>query len=229
MANTIGKLALDSRWTKASELHLARQQSKHSPLELNRLKPFFLNGLDRGSMLEVSGSPSSGRTAVSLYILAESISRGETCAIIDLQNAFHPASLGQSGVSLQQLCWVRCNGNTEHAMRSADLLLHAGGFGVVLLDLCGARTQTLNRIPTSYWFRFQRAIEDTSTILLICSEQQLARSCARYSLAIKNRKFHWKGSVPFTILTALESTAQNNKPSQAKVTSIRPESILIQA
>jgi hypothetical protein len=227
MANTVGKLALDSRWTKASELHLTRQQSKYSPLELNRLKPFFPNGLDRGSMLEISGAQSSGRTSTSLYILAESISSGETCAFIDLQNAFHPASLGKTGISLQKLCWVRCNGNTEHAMRSADLLLHAGGFGVVLLDLCGARPQTLNRIPTSYWFRFQRAIEDTPTILLICSEQQLAGSCSRYSLVIKNSKFHWKGNAPFALLTALESTAQNNKPSQAKVTSIRPESILI--
>jgi len=226
MANTLAGLALashDSRWTKASHLYLAREEGKRAPLELHRLKPFFPNGLQRGSLLEVNGSQSSGRTSTSLYILAESISKGETCACIDLNNAFHPSSLAQAGVALNQLCWVRCNGNTEHAMRAADLLLHAGGFGVVLLDLCGARPQTLNRIPLSYWFRFQRAIEHTPTILLICAEKPQARSCARYSLAIKNRKFHWKGEAPFAILTALESTAQNNK-----LTSIRPESLIIQ-
>jgi len=223
MANTIGGLALDSRWTKASELHVTREESKLATLELHRLKPFFPNGLQRGSLLEITGAKSSGRTSTSLYILAESISRGETCAFIDLNNAFHPASLPKAEVGLNHLCWVRCNGNTEHALRSADLLLHAGGFGVVLLDLCGARPQTLNRIPLSYWFRFQRAIEHTPTILLICAEQPQARSCARYSLAIKNRKFHWKGKEPFAILTALESTAQNNK-----VSSIRPEPLLIQ-
>ena len=228
MANTVVRRALDSGWMKASELHLLHEESKQNPLELKRLKSIFPNGLQRGSVIEITGPKSSGRTSISLYVLAESISRGETCACIDLNNAFYPASLAQAGVTLDQLSWVRCNGNTEHAMRSADLLLHAGGFGVVLLDLCGAPPQTLNRIPLSYWFRFQRAIEHTPTILLICAEWQQARSCSRYSLAVNARKFHWKGEAPFALLDALESTAQQNKSSAAKVTSIRPESVLIQ-
>jgi hypothetical protein len=228
MAKPAGTLALDSRWTKASELHRLHEQSNLNPLELSRLKPIFPNGLPRGSLIEIVGPQSSGKTSISLYILAESISKGETCACIDLNGAFHPASLALTTLSLNQLCWIRCNGNTEHAMRSADLLLHSGGFGVVLLDLCGATSQTLNRIPLSYWFRFQRAIEHTPTILLICGEHQQARSCSRHSLAMKARKFHWKGQRPFALLTALESTAQPTRSSSSKVTSIRPESLLIQ-
>ena len=165
-------------WVKASELHLIHEDSKLKPLELLQLKAFIPNGLQRGSLAEITGSKSSGKTAVSLYILAESISKGETCAYIDLQNQFDLKAFPQRGVSLSQLSWVRCHGNTEHAIRCADLILHAGGFGIVLLDLCGASSQDLNHIPLSYWFRFQRAIENTPTILLICSEHPQARSCS---------------------------------------------------
>ncbi len=219
MANKIG----NSQWVRASELHLTHEESKLRSLELIRLKAFFPNGLERGSIIEVCGPKSSGRTSTSLYILAESISRGEICACIDLNNQFNPASLANAGVPLDQLSWVRCNGNTEHAMRSADMLLHAGGFGVVLLDLCGAQIQTLNRIPLSYWFRFQRAIENTPTILLVCGEYAQARSCSRHSLSVKPAQFHWKGNSSFALLEALESIVVTNR-----VTSIRPESILLQ-
>ncbi len=212
---------------KASELHLSHEESKLGKLELKQLKSFFPNGLERGAIVEVCGPKSSGRTSTSLYILAESISKGEVCACIDLNNQFHPASLAQTGISLDQLSWVRCNGNTEHAMRSADMLLHAGGFGVVLLDLCGAQIQTLNRIPVSYWFRFQRAIEHTPTILLVCGEYTQARSCSRHSLSIKPAKFHWKGEASFSLLEALEFSVVTNKDTRAKVTSIRQEPILI--
>ena len=227
MAKLVGGQALDSRWMRASELHLQQEESKQNPLEVKQLNLLFPDGLKRGSLTEITGQNSSGRTSISLYVLAESICKGETCAYIDLNNAFYPVSLAQTGATLDRLSWIRCNGNTEHAMRSADLLLHAGGFGVVLLDLCGAQAQTLNRIPLSYWFRFQRAIENTPTILLICAEQQLARSCSRHSLVINARKFHWKGEAPFALLEAVESTAHSNK-ANAKVTSIRRESLLIQ-
>ena len=227
MAKLAAKMILNLPWMKASELNLCREESKQQSLELAHLKNFFPSGLQRGCLVEINGPRSSGRTSLSLYILAASIANGETCAFVDLDYQFHPAQLAQTGVLLDQLSWVKCNGNTEHALRSADLLLHAGGFGIVLLDLCGADAQTLNRIPISYWYRFQRAIQNTSTILLVCSERQQTRSCSRYSLSLKARKFHWKGDHPFTLLNALELTALPNKPAQSKVTSIRQESIFI--
>ena len=227
MANNNLGLMRHSAWIKASELHLQHEECKQLPLELCRLKSLFPNGLQRGSITEITGTRSAGKTSLSLYILSESISKGETCAYIDLNNRFSPAVLLQNGVSPSHLSWVQCNGNTEHALRSADLLLHAGGFGIVLLDLCEAQSKTLNRIPPSYWFRFQRAIEATSTILLVCCEQQLARSCSRHSVTVTMGKFNWKGVPPFSFLSALELTAQVNKPAQSKVTVIRPEPISI--
>ncbi len=229
MANMGGVQKSESLWMKASELNFINEESRLPSLELPRLKSFFPFGLSRGSLVEINGAKSSGRTSLSLYILSESISKGEVCAYVDLSSQFNPASLTQTGVSLHPLAWIRCNGNAEHAIRSVDLLLHAGGFGMVLLDLCGANPSILNKIPLSYWFRFKRAIENTPTILLICGEHQQARSCSRNGLQIQAKKFHWTGQAPNTLLLALESTATPRKSAQSKITVIRPESLLIPA
>lgn len=219
----------DSPWVKASELQLIHEESKLPSIQLPRIKSFFPLGLQRGSLVEIYGAKSSGRTSLSLYILAECISKGETCACVDLSNQFHPASLAQTGVPLHPLAWIRCNGNPEHAIRSVDLLLHAGGFGLVLLDLCGANPHILNKIPLSYWFRFRRTIENTPTILLVCGEYPQARSCSQQGLQIQAKNFHWTGQAPHNILLALETTATPRKSAQSKITTIRPESLLIPA
>ncbi len=68
-----------------------------------------------------------------------------------------PARPRAVGVELSKLVWVRCGGNAEHALRAADLLIQAGGFGVVALDLAEVAPAALNRIPPTAWFRFRRA------------------------------------------------------------------------
>ena len=227
MANLLGTKSLEARPISATDLHVKQEESNLHRLDIPKLKPFINNNLSRGCLIEITGVKSSGKTSTSLYILSESICKGETCSYIDLNNHFDPASLAQVGLNPGQLSWVRCHGNTEHAIRSADLLLHAGGFGVVLLDLCGASLKALNKVPLSYWFRFRRAVENTPTILLICSEHPQARSCSRYSLDVRPKKIHWEGEAPFSLLQALESTAMPSKAAPAKVTSIRPESLFI--
>ena len=102
-------------------------------LQLSALKPLFKNGLARGKLLEISGSRSSGRTSVFFHIVAEATRRGEVCAVVDAGDCFHPASAAAAGIALERLLWIRCRRNIDHAFRAADLLLHAGGFGVVLL------------------------------------------------------------------------------------------------
>jgi len=108
-------------------------------------------------------------------------------------------------------------------MRAADLLLHAGGFGVVLLDLCEASTRILNRIPLSYWYRFRRAVEHTPTILLVCGDvcSQAKASC-RMGLELKHKESHWSGKVPFLRLEGLETVATLRKP-----VSKRPEVVFL--
>lgn len=205
MANMTGALRYDTDWKPASELlHAFHEHVAFESLEIIGLNNLFINGLRRGSISEIFGHRSSGRTSVCLHILAQATARGEVCAVIDLSNSFHPASAAAAGVQLERLVWVQCNGNAEHALRTVDLLLHAGGFGIVLLDLCEAPPRVLNRIPLSYWYRFRRAIEHTPSILLLCSESLQAKSCSSNQLQLKSKAFHWSEKLPFPILLGLE-------------------------
>jgi hypothetical protein len=102
-------------------------------------------------------------------------------------------------------------------MKTADLLLHAGGFGVVLLDLSEVSIKILNRIPISYWYRFQRAIQNTPTILLVCSQTPQAKAASRDSLECQAASFSWSGQQPFTRLLGISTIAKHRK-----LTSLRP-------
>lgn len=205
MANTTSALRYDTDWKPASELHELHEHGKFESLQIIGLKSLFINGLRRGTIAEIYGRRSSGRTSVCLHILAQATARGEVCAVIDLSNSFHPASASSAGVQLDRVIWIQCNGNTEHALRAVDLLLHAGGFGVVLLDLCDAHPRVLNRIPLSYWYRFRRAVEHTPSILLLCTESLQAKSCSSNQLQLKSKAFCWSGKLPFPILRGLET------------------------
>ena len=193
---------------------------KFPPLFVPSLKPLIQKGFSRGSLVEVNGRRSSGRTSVVLHILAEATSRGEICALVDLYNSFDPSSAARAGVQLERLVWVRCGGNAEHGMRAADLLLHAGGFGVVLLDLCEAKANVLNRIPFSYWYRFRRAIEHTPTILVVSAEKPQVKGSSS-SLQVKRKFLGWSGTAPFLLLRSMEVIAA------LKATAISPKALSI--
>ena len=64
------------------------------------------------------------------------IAPGEFCAVVDSRGAFDPLSASRVGVDLRRLLWVRAGNRIDLAFKAADLILHAGGFGVVVLDLC---------------------------------------------------------------------------------------------
>src|SRR3984893_10586344 len=127
----------------------------------------------RGRISEITGTRSSGRTSVLHSLLAASTGRGEYAALVDTKDAFDACSAASVGVELSKLVWVRCGGNAEHALRAADLLIQAGGFGVVALDLAEAAAAALNRIPPTAWFRFRRAVESTPTILTVLADHSL--------------------------------------------------------
>ncbi|MBV8572763.1 MAG: hypothetical protein JO319_19240 [Acidobacteriaceae bacterium] len=207
----------------ASDLHALREESRFPPLESRGLQILFPHGIARGEIIEVHGKRSSGRLSVCLHILAGATARGEICAVVDLNGSFDPASAAAAEVRLAKIVWVRCGGNAEHALRAADLLLHAGGFGVVLLDLTEAPARVLNRIPLSYWHRFRRAVANTPSILLLSADTPQAKSCARSTVQMKRKAFHWSGKAPFLVLRKLETLAL-----QQKIAAIRPEPLLLE-
>jgi hypothetical protein len=168
--------------------------------------PPLPTGLPRSCIVELVGRRSSGRTATLLYWLACATETGETCAIIDLHNQFSPDSAARTGVDLQRLVWVRCEGKVEQALRSADLLLQAGGFGIVVLDLCEADPKALHRIPSSSWYRFQRAVENTPTTFVVCADWAQAKSCAALHLELAPREAVWVGTALFPLLQEVQTS-----------------------
>jgi hypothetical protein len=66
----------------------------------------------------------------------------------------------------------------EQVLRATDLLLESGGFGLIILDLADLPPQSARRIPLTTWFRFRRAVEHKSTILLAIEQQPIAGSCS---------------------------------------------------
>ena len=142
-------------------------------------------GLPRGCLTEICGPASSGRSTLMLSALAAATQRGEFCAVVDASDALDPQSVVAAGIELERLLWVRCGEKSHHAehrleqlLRVTDLLLESGGFGLISLDLGDLPPQTARRIPLATWFRFRRAVEHTSTVLLAVERQSIAGSCS---------------------------------------------------
>jgi len=83
--------------------------------------------------------------------------------------------------------YIKRNNNErrlEQVLKSTDLVLQSGGFGMVALDLAGIPEKFVRRIPLASWFRFQRAVEHTKTALLVVSEFACAQTCAAMVLKL---------------------------------------------
>ena len=79
----------------------------------------------------------------------------------------------------------------EQALKSTDLLLQAGGFGVVVLDLADIPVAAARRIPLTTWFRFRRAVENTSTAFIVIEQTPHAKSCATLVMDLTARHASW--------------------------------------
>jgi len=76
----------------------------------------------------------------------------------------------------------------EQALRVTDLLLQSGGFGLVIIDLGDTPLKMARRIPLTSWFRFQRAVEHTATVLFVISQVPCAQTCAALLLKVSGEK-----------------------------------------
>jgi hypothetical protein len=103
---------------------------------------------------------------------------------------------------LERLLWVRCR-DIDQCLEATDLLLQSGGFGLLALDLSALPPPTVRYVPLNVWFRFRRAIENTSTILLLVDQELNAGSCASLVLRLGLESFRWLGpqsrKVPFSL------------------------------
>lgn len=151
-------------------------------------------GLPGGAITEIIGTISMGRTSLALAFLARLTGEGSSCAWIDTDDTLDPESAAASGVVLRQLLWVRCRGDSaqpknrpwprlEQAVRATDLLLQAGGFAAIVMDLAGMSPEHARRIPLATWFRFRQAAARTRCSLVVLGQAACAQSSAATVLA----------------------------------------------
>jgi recombination protein RecA len=149
-------------------------------------------GLPIGAISEITGPVSSGRTSLALAFLAGRTQEDRVCAWVDAHDAFDSESAAANGVALRQLLWVRCKSPSPtakpwaridlshlgQALRATDLLLQAGGFAAIVLDLGSTAPEHGCRIPLASWFRFRQAADRTRCSLLVLAQEPLAQSSA---------------------------------------------------
>jgi hypothetical protein len=187
------------------------------PTGLEDLDRAVGGGLPRGRITEVVGPASSGRTAFLFRVLASATSRGEETALIDPADAFDPDAAALAGVVLPRVLWVRPLGFID-AFRAADLVLDAGGFGIVAVDLsrrpahqglggsAAERTEGREpkaerrrpnaegrRPPTPPWPRLSLRAERSGSVLLSLGERREAGTFASLVLGLRRGRAQWLG------------------------------------
>ena len=139
-------------------------------------------GLPAGALTEiVSAQPSSGGQLLILRLLERTRLERGRAALVDGLDAFDPDS-HETGL-LEHLVWARCRTCAE-ALHAADILAHDANLALLLLDLRGFETADLRRVPSTAWYRLQRAIARSDTVMVVLTTWPLVGSATlRFTLA----------------------------------------------
>lgn len=178
---------------------LSHLQEEQKHIEEVKVEGFGLSVV-RGSVTEVSGEASSGKTSFALSLLAKLTAEGEICAAVDAAGGFDPCTATQAGVKLENMLWIRCGGDIEKTFMAADYLVQAKGFGAIWLNLCGLPKDKLRMVPKTYWFRFRTRIKETPTIMLTTAPEHVTGSASQGSFVFEREETKWSGSGKFRLL-----------------------------
>ena len=185
---------LDRTLTTARPPLERRDESALIPTSIAALDACLHGGLPRGQLSEIVGPRSSGRTTLLLQMMAAATRRGEIAAVVDTFDRFDVASAGAAGIDPDRLLWIRGQTICEHgtieqtvvdrALKALNLVLQAGGFASVAIDLADVSRSALMRIPFTTWLRVQRIIEGSDTACVLVAPQPLARSAGGLTLSL---------------------------------------------
>jgi hypothetical protein len=169
-----------------------------APTGLAALDAALGGGLARGQLSEIVGPRSSGRTTIVCWMLAAAAARGEAVAVIDACDRFDPASAEAAGIDLSKLLWVRDSGDATRALKALNLVLQAGGFGLVAFDVGDVHARVLRQFPYPTWMRIARVIEGSQTSAVLVAADHLARSPGGVTIALDGEpgvpRGQWAGS-----------------------------------
>jgi recombination protein RecA len=156
-----------------------------APTGLSSLDEQLGGGIARGHVSEIVGPRSSGRTTLLCRMCQAATDRGEAIALVDSCDRFDPASASASGIDLSKLLWVREHGEASRALKALNLVLQAGGFGLVAFDIADVPAGGLRAFPYTTWMRIARVIEGSQTAAVIVAAERIARSPGGVTIALE--------------------------------------------
>jgi len=98
-----------------------------------------IGGLPCGRVVEIYGPESSGKTTLTLQVIAEAQKKGKTCAFIDAEHALDPIYAAKLGVNIKELL-ISQPDTGEQALEICDMLVRSGAVGVIIIDSVAALT-----------------------------------------------------------------------------------------
>jgi hypothetical protein len=164
-------------------------------------------GWRRGEVSEAVGGPSTGRSTLLCASLSAATARGELTALVDAFDRADPLGAAGAGLDLSRLLWVRGPALTPaardsivgpailRAVRACDLIIRAGGFGIVALDLAGVPARALRDLAASTWMRLAHANAGQQTVCLLIGDQPMGRSARGVTVKLASTR-QWTGTSP---------------------------------
>jgi recombination protein RecA len=98
-----------------------------------------VGGLPRGRVIEIYGPESSGKTTLTLHVIAEAQKKGGVCAFVDAEHALDPVYARKLGVNLNDLL-ISQPDTGEQALEITDTLVRSGAVDVLVIDSVAALT-----------------------------------------------------------------------------------------
>lgn len=134
--------AIDKQFGKGAVMRLGDDAAAHdidviSTGSLGLDVALGCGGLPRGRVVEIYGPESSGKTTLTLHVLAEAQKLGGTVAFIDAEHALDPKYAEQLGVKIDELL-ISQPDTGEQALEITDALVRSGGVDVVVVDSVAA-------------------------------------------------------------------------------------------
>jgi len=122
----------------------------------------------------------------------------ELAALVDTRDTFDPESAARLGLDLSRLLWVRGGPVTsadsreatierqvDRAVKALTLILQAGGFGLVALDLADVPDRAVRALPFTTWLRLARLVEGSRTACVLVGTRPIARSPGGATIALE--------------------------------------------
>ncbi|WP_234853758.1 recombinase RecA [Paracoccus everestensis] len=98
-----------------------------------------IGGLPKGRIIEIFGPESSGKTTLTLHVVAEEQKKGGVCAFVDAEHALDPLYARKLGVNLDELL-ISQPDTGEQALEIVDTLVRSGAVSLVVVDSVAALT-----------------------------------------------------------------------------------------